>query len=117
MPEKKDGTIEEGVRQEIKTAVGALIREERRRGGHTVNRVAKRLGISRVALTQIENGTSNVNAVQLWILACSLGCEMKDLFPSLASGFALNKLNKTDLEKLRKKDERAPHWAGVLFTD
>lgn len=109
--------MEGGTREEIKQAVGTLIRAERRRGDHPVERVAKRLGISRVALTQIEGGKSNVNAVQLWILASTLGCEVQDFFPKLASELSLSKISKTDMDKFLKKDERVRKWTMDLLKD
>lgn len=110
--------MEDEVLREIRQAVGTLIRAERRDRDYTVERVARRLGISRVALTQIESGKSNVNAVQLWILAGTLGCStVQDFFPKITPELSLSRITKADMEKLRKKDERAPQWAASFLRD
>lgn len=102
--------------KEIKRGVGNNIRSIRRkmRNYLTVDKVASKLGITRSALTQIENGRNNVNAVTLWKLSCILGCDIKDFFPSTPEGF---QLNKSDIKEIEKEDKRAVKWAKSLFGD
>ncbi len=100
--------------EQIRGSVGRKIKQIRDACSQSAERVAKRMGISRVALTHIENGHNNINAVQLWKLACILGCEVADFFPPIPKGFALTH---TDYQKIAREDERAKDWAQELFAD
>jgi transcriptional regulator with XRE-family HTH domain len=96
---------------EVKKSVGAKIQDIRNKLGQSASTVASRLDVSREALTHIETGRNNINAVQLWTLACLFGCEINDFFPNVPEGFSLSKL---DLKLLAKEDEKAPEWAERL---
>lgn len=100
--------------EHIRISIGRKIRQVRDARSQSGERVAKRLGLSRVGLTHIETGKNNVNAAQLWKLACILGCEITDFFPPIPKGFALTK---QDYSKVAKEDERAEEWAKNLFGD
>ena len=102
---------DEKTHTEIREAIGKKIQEARKRLGHSAERIAKELNITREALTQIETGRNNVNAVLLWRLAYLFGCKVEDFFPNVPSGFSLSKV---DLRLLAKEDERAPAWAQAL---
>jgi transcriptional regulator with XRE-family HTH domain len=108
--EKDRGTPDEQIRE----SVGRKIKQERNSRSQSAERIAKRVGISRVALTHIEKGRNNINAVQLWKLACILGCEPSDFFPSIPKGFAVTNM---DYKKIAREDERAEGWARDLFSD
>jgi len=99
---------------QVKKEIGARIKQKRRstRGILTVATVAQKLGISRVALTQLENGQNNVNGVMLWKLATILGCDIKDFFPDVPPG---HELSKEDVKKILKKDPNAAKWAEDCF--
>jgi len=102
-------------REEIRKEIGQKIKEVRRssRGSLPVRAVAEKLGISRVTLTQIENGKRNINAVLLWQIACRLGCNIQDLFPPIPKGF---QITAQDTEEVKKKGgEEAVKWAEILF--
>lgn len=96
---------------EVREAIGQKIQEIRKRAGHSAKRVAKELNMTREALTQIETGRNNANAVFLWRLAYLFNCKIEDFFPNVPSGFSLNKV---DLRLLAQEDERAPAWAQKL---
>lgn len=100
--------------QEIKKEVGLNIKRIRRslRKFQSADDVAKKLGISRAALTQIENGHNNVNAVTLWKLARTFGCEVQNFLPAIPKGY---QLSKNDFKRIAQKDERAAQWAIDLF--
>lgn len=100
--------------EQIKESVGRKIKQERDNRNQSAERIANHLGISRVALTHIEKGRNNINAVQLWKLACIFGCEPSDFFPPIPKGFALTKF---DYKKIAREDERAEQWARDLFSD
>jgi transcriptional regulator with XRE-family HTH domain len=70
--------------------------------------------VESVALTHIEKGRNNINAVQLWKLACIFGCEPSDFFPPIPKGFALTNF---DYQKIAREDEKAEGWARELFSD
>lgn len=99
---------------QIRESVGRKIKQERDRRNQSTERIAHRLGISRVALTHIEKGRNNINAVQLWKLACVLGCEPSEFFPPIPKGFAVTNF---DYQKIAREDEKAETWARELFSD
>lgn len=99
---------------QIRESIGKKIRQERNRRSQSAERVAARLGISRVALTHIEKGRNNINAVQLWKLACAFGCKPSEFFPPIPEGWALTP---GDYRKIANEDERAEEWARDLFSD
>lgn len=105
---------EEDTQKEIREEIGNNIKRIRRssRGFLSTEKVAKKLGISRVSLTQIENGKNNINAVILWELSCVLACDIKDFFPETPKGF---QINKRDVKEIEKVDKRAVGWAEELF--
>lgn len=98
--------------KEVKKAIGRRIAQVRKKRNQSVEKVAKKFGMSRVGLTHIENGDANVNAVQIWKLACILGCEPADFFPPVPKGFTITG---KDYEKIVKEDEEAESWAKSLF--
>lgn len=100
--------------EQIRRAVGIKIRNARQRHRQSAERVAKRLGMSRVGLTHIEKGRNNINAIQLWKLACVFGCSPSDLLPPIPDGFALTKV---DYQKIVDANEEAAGWAKELFAD
>ena len=104
--------IPETTDKKIKSTIGAKIKQVRMARGQSAERVAKKLGISRVALTHIENGRNNINCVKLWKLCCVLGCNPTELLPYIPEGFSLTKI---DYKKIAKEDERAVEWAKKLF--
>lgn len=117
MKKKKSDIIQEEhstPSDQIRESVGRKIKQERDRRDQSAERIAKRLGISRVALTHIEKGRNNINAVQLWKLACIFGCEPSDFFPPIPKGFALTNF---DYQKIAREDEKAEGWARELFSD
>lgn len=100
--------------EEIRHDIGERIKSVRRRsrGALSARAVAEKLGISRVTLTQIENGKRNVNAVLLWELACRLGCSVQDFFPPIPDGF---QITQRDVEEVKKVDKKAVGWLEDLF--
>lgn len=105
---------EKETQQEIREEIGNNIKGIRRssRGFLSAEKVAKKLGISRVSLTQIENGKKNINAVLLWELSCVLACDIKDFFPETPDGF---QINQRDVKAIEKVDRKAVIWAEKLF--
>ncbi|PIT88667.1 MAG: hypothetical protein COU29_02780 [Candidatus Magasanikbacteria bacterium CG10_big_fil_rev_8_21_14_0_10_36_32] len=99
---------------EIKKEIGENIKRIRRslRTFLSAEVIAKKLGISRVAFTQIENGQNHVTAVTLWKLATIFGCDFKDFFPTIPQGFALSQ---KDTQAIGAKDKHALDWAVKLF--
>lgn len=98
----------------VKKEIASNIKRVRRslRNFLTAEAVAVKLGISRVAYTQIENGKNHVNGVTLWKLSVLFGCDVKDFFPTSPSGY---ELSPKDVEAIKKVDEKALGWAEDLF--
>ena len=99
---------------QVKKDIGARIKQKRRstRKFLTAAVVAQKLGISRVALTQLENGQNNVNGVTLWKLATILGCGVQEFFPEIPPGF---ELSKEDIKNISKQDQNAVKYAEDCF--
>lgn len=114
MKESKEKINRDDAKKQIREAVGSNIRRMRRntRKSLSAEKVAKNLGISRVTLTQIENGKKNINAVLLWELSCLLGCGINDFFPVIPEGF---QLSERDVKEIEKIDKKAVGFAEMLF--
>lgn len=97
---------------EIRKAIGGKIRLLRDQVHQSAAAVAKRLEISREALTHIETGRNNISAISLWKLATLFGCSIQDFFPEVPDGFALSP---SDKRLLAQEDDRAAEWAEKLF--
>jgi transcriptional regulator with XRE-family HTH domain len=113
---KHDGTIvgsEAAIEQEIRVEIGGRIAELRRKRKLSARLVADKLGISREAITHIENGRNNITAITLWKLATLFHCNVQDFFPSVPDGFELTSV---DAEKIAQEGgQRAAKWAAKLF--
>jgi transcriptional regulator with XRE-family HTH domain len=114
MEKAKKKQNKEGTKEKIREAIGSNIRRIRRsaRTFLSAEKVAMKLGVSRVTLTQIENGKKNINAVLLWELSCILGCDIKSFFPDTPDGF---QLSFRDIKEVKKIDPNAVAWAEDLF--
>lgn len=111
MKRKKSAIIEK-TDNDIRINIGYLIKQIRKEKNLSAETVAKKIEISRAALTQIENGRNNISAVTIWKLACVLGVEASNFFPKIPEGFGLRK---HDLDKLEKEDDNVVTWATQLF--
>ena len=101
----------DGIRKEIRIEVGQRIAELRHKRRLSARLVGEKLGITREAVTHIEKGRNNVNAVALWELATLFECDIRDFFPDIPDGYALTKVDKDNLSKeggpkaVRRADE------------
>jgi transcriptional regulator with XRE-family HTH domain len=114
MAKKKRGIIEVGSQGdvELKELVGARIKRARRHFGRTANWVANNVGVTRGAITQIENGRNNISAILLWKIASVLECDIKEFFPNVPDS---RTLNQADFEKISKENERAAAYAKKAY--
>jgi transcriptional regulator with XRE-family HTH domain len=113
---KRTRTIEgdrEGTEAEIRREVGRRIAEMRRKLRLSARRVAEVLEISREAVTHIETGRNNINAVALWKLATLFHCRVNDFFPEVPDGYALTRADTQKIEQVA--GETALRWAEELF--
>jgi len=99
---------------EIRETIGLRIKQVRQQRHLPAKTIAGKLGITRSALTLIEGGRNNVNAVTLWKIACLLGCGIEEFFPDPAGGYSLSK---RDLALLEREDKKVVRWAKDLFGD
>ena len=60
---------------------GKKFRKARSEADLTQAQVAKRVGLSRTSVTNIERGTQHISLHQLFLLASAVGCEPTDLLP------------------------------------
>src|SRR6201981_4081815 len=58
---------------EVVALIAASLRRERRRTGLSLTEVARRAGIAKSTLSQLESGTGNPSLETLWALATALG--------------------------------------------
>lgn len=114
MPKKKATLKDEksDAETEVKKCVGKKISEMRNKLGYSALTVSEHLGVTRVAVTQMETGRNNISAVALWKLATLFNCEISDFFPDIPDGYALTKL---DIRKVAQEDEDAAKWAEKIF--
>lgn len=99
--------------EEIRRDIGRKIKAIRSQQRLKAFAVANKLGMSREALTHIETGRNNVNAVTLWKLAALLKCEVADFFPVVPDGFGFTE---SEFEKIAKENEKAARWARETFS-
>lgn len=98
----------------IKKEIGKRIQAARKSSSPflSAEKVAKKLGITRGGLSQIERGQNNATGVMLWKLSCILGCPIENFFPNVPDGF---QLTKRDIEEIKKEDEKAVEFAKKAF--
>lgn len=96
--------------RDMREMISDHIQKERNNKGLSAETVANHLKISRSALTQIETGRNNINAVTLWKLATLFGCDVKNFFPPT---FNNQSLTKSDIQKL--ESDRAAAFAKKCF--
>lgn len=106
-------TYDVSTEREIRQAIGARIAELRRKRKLSARLVGEKLGISREAVTHIENGRNNITALSLWKLATLFHCNIQDFFPDVPDGFGLTKV---DTDKIAQEGgQKAANWAKSLF--
>ncbi len=72
-------------RLKLKKAFGDLVRKRRLKLGYSQESLGFESGLHRTYIGSIERGEANVSLENLAVLALTLGCEIKDLLPSLKS--------------------------------
>ena len=103
----------DGIRKEIRVEVGQRVAELRRKRKLSARLVGEKLDITREAITHIENGRNNINAVALWELGTIFNCDIRDFFPDVPDGYALTKV---DIDNVSKEGgPKAVRWADELF--
>ena len=112
MKKKRDTIKNAEVDAEVRKNIGQKIKQKRNQLKHSAAYIAELLGISREAITHIETGRNNINAVSLWKLATLFSCDINDFFPTIPEGYSLTK---SDLDKLKREDENVAEWAEKLF--
>lgn len=60
---------------------GRRLRENRRKAGLTQETLAKRVGLSRTSITNIEHGNQYIQLHMFVLLSSALGCEPQELLP------------------------------------
>ncbi len=60
-------------------AIAAALRRERERAGLTLSEVARRAGLAKSTLSQLESGTGNPSVETLWALGVALGVPFSQL--------------------------------------
>src|SRR3954453_20573545 len=68
--------------QRLYQEFGQLLREARISADLTQQDVARRVGLTRTSITNIERGTQHISLHQLFLLANAVGKEPTDLLPS-----------------------------------
>lgn len=114
MSKKKSSKIEIKVEsdKELKKLIGGKLKRIRRRRDRTARWVAEQSGISRIGLTQIENGRNNITAILLWKIANVLRCDIKEFFPAVPDSTSLSQ---SDLDTIALEDKQAAEFAKKAF--
>jgi len=109
----KENTIHvNGQDGELKNIIGGRIKRARLRHDRTARWVAEKAGISRISLTQIENGNNNVSAVVLWKIAGVLRCDIREFFPDVPNATTLAE---TDLSILKEENRKAADFMKKAY--
>jgi len=74
---------------EVIAQVSMSLRRERARTGLTLTELAKRAGVAKSTLSQLENGTGNPSLETLWALAQALGIPLSRLVDPPRQGIAV----------------------------
>lgn len=71
--------------QDLNVEFGRLVRKRRKSPDVGLNQeeLGGRIGLSRTAITNIEQGRQQVTLRQVYLLASALGCQPADLLPDL----------------------------------
>ncbi|WP_429415528.1 helix-turn-helix domain-containing protein [Nocardia sp. GAS34] len=72
----EQGSIQEPAPQEV---IAAALRRERGRSGLSLTEVARRAGVAKSTLSQLESGTGNPSIETLWALCTALGIPFSSL--------------------------------------
>ncbi len=99
----------------LKKEIGRRVAAARRNRSVSAQLLAQELGISREAVTHIENGRNNITAVCLWKIATLLHTDVGSLLPVVPDGYALTPKD-TKLVTL-EAGEQAAQWAQELFAN
>jgi transcriptional regulator with XRE-family HTH domain len=91
---------------------GKLLRTERKRVGLSQEALAKRVGVARTSITNLEQGTQSVGLELLLELSSALGIEPSTLLPRKPAGSAQAPLPKT-AEGLREDEKE---WVLRVIT-
>ena len=78
-PGNPAGVVAAGTPAEIVALVSLSLRRERARTGLSLTELAKRAGIAKSTLSQLENGTGNPSLETLWALGTALGVPLSRL--------------------------------------
>jgi DNA-binding XRE family transcriptional regulator len=70
-------------KEEMIKYVGNKVKEMRKASKLNQVQIADYLGISRVNLTNIENGNNGTSFVSIYKLCCLFGCQLSDIFPPI----------------------------------
>jgi transcriptional regulator with XRE-family HTH domain len=89
---------------DMRQMISDHIQNLRKQKGLSAETVAKKLSMSRSALTQIETGRNNVSAVLIWKLAYLYKCDFKEFFPPTPDepGLTKNDLDKVESERAKE---------------
>ncbi len=114
MPQKKV-KIEQEKKIDLKKVIGERIKRARHKRERTAQWVTDRVkDLTRSGLSQIENGVSNINAVQLWKIATVLHADLHEFFPVVPD---CSSPDKEDIEKIRKEDEEAAKLMSDAYAE
>jgi transcriptional regulator with XRE-family HTH domain len=110
----KDGKDGAGVGQaspaDIVALVSLSLRRERARAGVSLTELAKRAGIAKSTLSQLESGAGNPSLETLWALATALGVPLSRLIDPPRGGIQLIRA----AEGVVLRAERDPYEAAML---
>ena len=114
MTKNEHSTIEISIDsdEELRKILGGRIKRIRNRFDKSASWVAERIGLTRGALTQIENGRNNVSAILLWKIANVLHCDVKEFFPAVPDSTSLSQ---ADLNIIALEDKQAADFAKKAF--
>lgn len=86
-------------------SLGKKIKKAREERGLTQHQLAKKVGVGRTTITNIECGFQQTNIFLVMLIGEALGVSGRDLVPELPSPEVAAKISKTLMQKLSKKEK------------
>lgn len=82
--------------EELGSRIGRALRRERESAGISISELARRAGVSKATVSQLENGTGNPSVETLWALGDALGIPFAVLVDQPASAPTLIRADELD---------------------
>lgn len=101
----------------VNKAFGARLASERKKGGLTQADLARRVGIGRTTITNIERGRQSVSLPLLYRFAMAMGGRLDALLPPLVAPDSSLACEEEGVEYGENLPAQAKEWAGKIIRE